>query len=224
MTNGARTITRVSEYGGEPAVSLAATQLGSAYSANEAKKVVTEWVQFFSSGPSPIEELRLVTRTPQRLFNSLQQQSQLKLLAIKWGDYDDLSVLDDMQQLRSLRLAGASSVHDLGPLSRLQQVQKLLVESLRLADDLAPIGAMQQVHDLEVGGNWMSPRVAHVRSLSFLRQMPQLRRLILHTVIVDELDYSPILGLPNLEAVRVMKARGMRPAYEELIASTPWAG
>ena len=224
MTRDVPTITRLAEYTGEPVVRLAATQLGSAYSSTEAKRVVAEWVEYFSSGPSPIRELRFVTHTPQRLFNALRQQSQLKVLAVKWGDYEDLSVLGDMQELQTLRLGGASRVRDLRPLSRLEQVQELLVESLRLADDLAPLGAMRGVRDLELGGDWKSPRIAHVRSVAFLRQMPQLRRLILHTIIVDDLDYSPILQLPNLQAVRVMKARGMRPAHEALIASTPWAG
>jgi hypothetical protein len=40
-------------------------------------------------------------------------------------------------------------------------------------------------------------------------------------LIVDDLDYAPVLSLPNLEAVRVMKARGMRPSLEELMAATP---
>ena len=65
----------------------------------------------------------------------------------------------------------------------------------------------------------MSPRIAHVDSVAFLRQMPQLRSLLLHTIIVDDLDYSPILELQNLEAVAVMKARGMRPAWDN---SPPW--
>ena len=69
-------ITRLAEYAGEPVVWLAATQLGSDYSSTQAKKVVAEWVEYFSSGPSPIRELRLVTRTPSRLFNALRQQSQ----------------------------------------------------------------------------------------------------------------------------------------------------
>ena len=224
MTRDVPTITRLGEYAGEPVVRLAATQRGSDYSSTQARKVVTEWVEYFSSGPSPIQELRLVTRTPSRLFNALRQQSQLKGLTVKWGDYEDLSVLSDMQELQTLRLGGASRVRDLGPLSRRGPVQELLVESLRLADDLAPLGAMRGVRDLELGGDWISPRIAHVRSVAFLRQMPQLRRLILHTIIVDDLDYSPITQLPDLQAVRVMKARGMRPTYEALIASTAWAG
>lgn len=83
---------------------------------------------------------------------------------------------------------------------------------------------MHSVTSLDMGGDWMSLRTAHVDSLSFLRRMPQLRRLLLHTMIVDDLDYSPILDLSALEQVRVMQASGMRPAYDELKASAVWSG
>ena len=51
--------------------------------------------------------------------------------------------------------------------------------------------------------------------------MPQLRDLVLHSMIVDSLDYAPLLQLPHLENLRVMKARGMRPRWEELVESFP---
>ncbi len=75
---------------------------------------------------------------------------------------------------------------------------------------------MLSVTSLEVGGDWMSSRIAHVDSIAFLRNMPQLQRLLLHTMIVDDLDYSPILDLSALRQVRVMRARGMQPPCEEL--------
>ncbi len=97
------------------------------------------------------------------------------------------------------------------------------MDSLRHAHDLSPIGLMGRVTSLDLGGDWMSSRIAQVESISFLRKMPQLRRLLLHTIIVDDLDYTPILAVPALEAVRVMAARGMRPSYEELKAAVPWS-
>jgi len=215
-------ITSVGEYRGERVVRIAATQLGAKFSKAEASRIVSEWVDFLSAGPSPIEELAFVTRTPRRLFESLAGQSQLRSLAVKWGDYDDLSVLHTMSQLAVLQLRGASSVRSVEPLTELRNLGALLVESLRHARDLSPIGRMEALTALDLGGNWMSPRVAYIDSIAFLRQMPQLTSLLLHTVIVDDLDYSPILELPKLEAVRVMKTRGMRPTYEELVASTPW--
>ncbi len=218
-----RPITRVSEYVGEARVILAATQLDGECSATEARRVVAEWVDYFSAGPSPIQELTFVTRTPKRLFEALRGQPQLKSLQLKWGDYEDLSALEGMQELRTLVLAGASSVRTLAPLASLQKVETLSVDSLRHAHDLSPIGLMGRVTSLDLGGDWMSSRIAQVESISFLRKMPQLRRLLLHTIIVDDLDYTPILAVPALEAVRVMAARGMRPSYEELKAAVPWS-
>ena len=37
------------------------------------------------------------------------------------------------------------------------------------------------------------------------------------TLIVDDLDYRPLLSLPSLQHVRVMATRGMTPPIEELI-------
>lgn len=217
-------ITRVSEYNGQLAVCISATQLGAQFSTVEARKIVLEWMEFFASGPSPIKDLRFVSRTPKRLFESLAGQSQLHTLAVKWGDYDDLSALQPMEELSVLQLRGASNVRSIEALARLPRLEALLLESLRHAHDLSPLGKAKSITALDVGGDWMSLRRAHIDSVAFLRQMPQLRSLLLHTIIVDDLDYSPISGLPNLESVRVMKARGMSPSYEELTALTSWSG
>ncbi len=121
-------------------VVLEATQLGFDYSATQAKRVVAEWVEFFSAGPSSIQELIFVSRTPKRLFNSLRAQTQLKVLEIKWGDYEDLSALAGMRDLQKLRLAGASSVQTLAPLAHLRIVRSLSLDSLRRVRDLSPVG------------------------------------------------------------------------------------
>ena len=217
------TVTRVSEYEGQAAVRINATQLGTGYTDGQAKRVVKEWEEFFSAGTSPIRELEFVTRTPKRLFDALSGQTQLRLLNVKWGDYADLRPLTGMTQLRTLRLRGASAVQDLQPLAGLVSVQDLQVEGLRRVRDHSPVGSMTGVTALELGGNWMTPRVLHVWSFGFLREMPQLRRLLLHTIAADDLDYSTILDLPNLTSVRVMETRGMRPSLAVLKAQTPWS-
>lgn len=93
--------------------------------------------------------------------------------------------------------------------------------SLRHVRDLSPIGQLTSLVDLEVGGDWMAPRVVHVDSIEFLLGMPQLRRLVLHTLIVDSKDYSPLLGLVRLKELRVMPSKGMRPSHDELAAAIP---
>ena len=107
------TVTRVSEYEGHAAVRISATQLGTGYTDAQAKRVVKEWEEFFSAGPSPIRELEFSSRTPKRLFGALVGQTQLRSLNVKWGDYADLRPLTGMTQLRTLRLRGASAVEDL---------------------------------------------------------------------------------------------------------------
>ena len=215
-------IKTVAEYAGQSAIRVAATQLGPRYSSSEAKRIVAEWVEFFASAPSPIQDLALVSRTPRRLFEALAGQRQLRRLSVKWGDYEDLSALSELTDLSYLRLGGASSVRDLRPLSELSGVAELELDSLCHARDLDPIGAMSGVTSLAIAGAEGSMRIAHVDSISFLREMPQLRRLRLYGVIVDDLDYSPILALPSLQSLWVNKARGMRPAFDDLVASTPW--
>ena len=70
----------------------------------------------------------------------------------------------------------------------------------------------------------MTPRNAHVGSIDVLRKLPGLQQLQLHTLIVDDKDYSPMLALPNLNAVRFKRVRGMRPPFEELRSRLPWDG
>lgn len=68
-----KTVTEVSQYGGERAIEVACTQLRPEYTATQARKIVEQWAQFFAAGPSPITELHFVTRTPKRLFVSLER-------------------------------------------------------------------------------------------------------------------------------------------------------
>jgi hypothetical protein len=217
-------LTEVAEYQGESFVRVAATQLGTEYSAAAARRVVDDWVGFLSAGPSPIRELEFTTRTPRRLFEALAGQPQLRLLTVKWGDYSDLSPLTGLIELRHLALRGASGVHDLSPIGVLTYLESLAVEGFRQIPDLNPLASLQCLTSLELGGNWMTPRNAHVDSIEVLRQLPGLRRVHLHTLIVDDKNYSPLLALPNLTAVRFMKVRGMRPSFQELKARLPWDG
>lgn len=218
-----KTITRLAEYEGQDALVVAATQLGTDYTDSQGRRIVREWEEFFSSGPSPIGELHFVTRTPRRLFEALRGQTQLHTLTVKWGDYADLSPLAEMTHLRKLHLSGASSVQDLQPLAGLLGVQDLVIEGLRRVRDLSPLTGMSAVTDLELGGDWISPRIARVESFAFLRNMPQLHTLLLHSIAASDLDYSPLLHLPNLTWVRVMEVRGMRPSIDVLKAETPWS-
>jgi hypothetical protein len=145
----------------------------------------------------------------------------LTALAVKWGDYEELRPITGMTDLRELWLGGASSVRNLDPLADLPQLRALAIEDLRNVHDLAPLATLTNLRSLTIGGNWTSPRTAHVDSIAFLRQLNGLERLVLHTMVADDLDYSPLLDLPGLTEIRVASARGMRPTHDELCAAIP---
>jgi len=57
----------------------------------------------------------------------------------------------------------------------------------------------------------------------FLHHLSNLETVLLHMVIVDDRDYSPLLALPGLMSVRVVASRDMRPTYDELERTLPWS-
>jgi len=217
-------LTEVADYAGQEVVRVSCTQLGTNYTAARARRVVADWTDFFSCGPGAMRDLEFVTRTPKRLFASLQGQTQLRRLVIKWGDYEDLSAVSGLHELRVLTLRGASCVTSVRALADLVALEHLGIEGLSRAHDMTPLGSLVRLTALELGGNWMTPRIAHVDSIRFLRHLTQLEELLLHTIIVDDLDYTPVLALPRLKSVRVMNARGMTPTFEQLEAALPWSG
>ena len=50
-------LTEVGDYAGQEAVKVSCTQLGTNHSASQARRVVADWTDFFSSGPSAIRDL-----------------------------------------------------------------------------------------------------------------------------------------------------------------------
>lgn len=141
---------------------------------------------------------------------------------MKWGDYADLSPIGSMTRLRHLELRGASAVTDLHPLAHLNKLEQFALEGFRTIEDPSPLSNLSSLTDLEIGGAWMTPRNGHIATIGFLRELPALKNVLLHTLIVDDLDYSPLLDLPKLRSVRVMKVRGMQPEYNELRRRLPW--
>jgi hypothetical protein len=215
-------ITTVDEYDGGTSARVRATQLPSSFSASAARRVVDQWVDFLSSGPSPIAELEFCSRTPKRLFAALAGQSQLTSLTVKWGDYTDLSSLSALTGLTRLHLRGAGNVTSVDVLASLTALTDLAIEGFKDIRVTEPLGALVGLRVVELGGQWMSSRNGHVGSIGFLRATPLVQDLLLHTVIVDDLDYTPLLSLPELTSVRVMKVRGMTPPHEQLVATLPW--
>ncbi|MFB0836040.1 hypothetical protein ACX8Z9_13465 [Arthrobacter halodurans] len=209
-----------SDYRGTEDAVVAATQ-NHELTATQARKLVLEWMDFFSAGPTTIKRLTLGTRTPVRLFETLAGQTQLEQLSVKWGDYSNLSPIACMPKLHTLQIQSAPRVASMEPLDSHPSLRTLEVTGLRDAHDMAPLGTLRNLRSLVLGGEFASDRNAHIDSLSFIKDLPQLRVLKLLGLIVDDKDYSPLLSLRNLTDAWVMKTRGMRPTVDELAQQVP---
>lgn len=213
---------KASEYAGQSAIQVECTQLGGGYTPVQARRIVAGWVELLSGEQTELRDLEFVSRTPKRLFAALSGQTQLRRLVVKWGDYDDLSSLQGLRGLERLELRGAYAVADVKPLAALDQPKALVIEGFRSLDDPTPLGRLNQLTDLDLGGDWMAPRNAHIGSIGFLRELKQLEKLLLHTIIVEDRDYSALLSMPNLKWVRVMETKGMQPSIDHLKRTPPW--
>lgn len=107
-------------------------------------------------------------------------------------------------------------------LTSLGQLTTLTTDYLRHVHDVSALAELSRLTSPTLGGNWASFKHAHLSSSNFLRAMPQLEHLVIHTTVVDDGDYTPLLALPALRSVRVIPSRGMRPSFDELGASLPW--
>jgi hypothetical protein len=208
----------VSEYRGEALVAVAATQ--HPVTRSRAVQMVDEWCEFFRSGPSPIERLEFTSRTPKRLFAALASQTQIRSLTLKWGDYDDLSVLAGMRGLSELHMGSATAITDLAPLASLPTLRKLTIEGAFRIRDYTPLGQMERLEQLGIYSSPHGSPVLHTDSAEFLTTMSALRTLGFD-VVIDTGDYSPFLRLPHVEWIYLKKSRNMSPSYADLEWAVP---
>ncbi len=199
-------------YRGENTVLLAP-----AHSADRPRDVserLGEWCDFFAQGPSEILDLTIIGRTPQRLFDALSTQVQLRRLRIHQGPFDDLARLDGLNQLVELALESATSIRSLEPLRSHPQLVSLELGNARLIRDYSPLTHLTGLRQLSLG----SPTRA--ASLDFVRSLTELRHLIWN-LVPEDLDYSPLLALTWVEDMHVSTLRGSRPHLVDLEWALP---
>ncbi len=215
--DGRVVLQRPEDYDDDLAVSVQATQLDVPRSM--ATRIVAEWCDFFGAGPSQIRELEFTSRTPKRLFASLEGQTQLETLVTKWGDYDDLRPLIGMRSLDTLELHSAPALVDLAPLAEIPSLRRLVLTGTFRVRDYSAIGACKRLEDLAV-----LPGTERGRSttpdLDFLAELPLLRELHFG-VEPDDRDWSPILRLQHVDRISIATAADMRPTLLDLEWAVP---
>jgi hypothetical protein len=219
---GVREVIELSEYRGEKKLTINCTQLGDSLtpqfaSAREKKRILSEWCDYLKAKPASFTELGFGTRMPQELLEAVCRQRKLVKLDIKWGAYEDLSPLEQLQDLRLLHLGSGARVTSILPLAKLPSLVALSVENFQKVTDYAPLASQKKLESLSIEGDGLGPQFIQVDSLDFLRRMAQLRFFRLFTARLRSKDYRPILSLRNLEYLGLRPAREVKALYEDLV-------
>lgn len=215
-----KSVTEISEYSGEEELTISCTQLDS-NTQKEKKQILAEWIDFLSSNRTAFTTLSFPSRVPQELFNALCMQKRLRHLDIKWGQYPDISAIENLSELRLLNLGSGSSIQSIEPIAKLKKLQGLHIENYQCINDYSPLIALNELVSLEIYGDIWAPKNIHIKDLEFLRHMPQLRRFELCRAIMESKDYSPLSALENIEALYVYPKNKNKNQVSEILKTLP---
>ena len=207
---------KVEEYNGQKNFILACTQQTN-LSASEQKKVVKAWCELFKSQQLSIDKLWVSTRISQEILDAICFQKSLNGLWIKWGAYDDISGLENITNLEYLHLGGGTSLESIDTVFKLTKLRALATKNLFNIHDYSLLTNLKDLIDLEIEGDpYSSMKKVTLKSLSFLKDMPQLVRLSLCMTKIEDSSYAPIADLPNLKFLELPNDRDLDKDMDKL--------
>jgi len=213
---GFKCLKKVEEYTGQSSFVLACTQQTD-LSVSEQKKVVKAWCELFKSQQLSIDKLWITTRISQEILDAICCQKNLNGLFIKWGVYNDISGLANITNLEYLHLGGGNSLASIDTVFKLKNLRALETNNLFSIHDYSPLTNLKNLIDLEIEGDpFSSMKKVTLKSLNFLKEMPQLVRLSLCMTKIEDHSYAPIADLPNLKYLSLPNERDLDKDMDKL--------
>ena len=171
----------VKDYKGQPQLCICCTQLdgtpaydyGVVLPAREKKRILNEWLDFLKTETKAFKALHFNSHVPQRLFDAACCQEDLVELRFKWGNYKDLSALENLRSLKFLFIGSGAGVQDIGPICKMKSLVVLVVENFKRIEDYSPLAALENLEQLSIRARILQ-HIA-MKDLEFLREMPNLR-------------------------------------------------
>jgi len=168
------------DYKGQAQLCICCTQLDgtAAYdyglvSAREKKRILDEWIDFLRTKTKAFKALHFNSHVPQRLLDAACCQEDLVELRLKWGNYKDLSPLQNLRLLKYLFIGSGAGVLDISPICEMKSLVVLYVENFKRIEDYSPLIALENLEQLQIGSAILG-RIP-MQDLEFLREMPNLR-------------------------------------------------
>lgn len=185
-------VIEVSEYNGEKALTINCTQLGDSFTpeyktAKEKNRVVQEWCDFLQKNTTAFTELTFGTRMPQKLFDAVCAQKNLKKLHIKWGVYPDISRIANLKNLESLSIEGDCfapkniHVNSFDFLNDMKQLRYFnFLAGILKSKDYTPVLSLENIEHLT------------------LRPTKELKNLYNEIIKLPKLKYGLLVNKPEL--------------------------
>jgi hypothetical protein len=216
------TVTTVAEFRGQAQLTINCTQLSAGpkkefASAASKQRVLAEWCDFLRGNPKQFTLLAFGTRMPQELLDAVCQQVNLQRLEIKWGVYQNLSPIANLQKLALLQIGSGAGVKSIAPLTELPRLIGLAIENFQQISDYSPLARLKKLQSLTIEGDAFGPRSIRIQSLKFLVEMTQLRHLTLLTYRLQDKNYRHLERLRKLEHLTLPYSREVKACYENLI-------
>ncbi len=189
----------VVDYNGEEEIILACTQRGDLTSYQQQKEV-NKWCDFFINEQTNIKKIWITTRISQKIFDAICQQEQIEGVWIKWGAYKDIASIENLTNLQYLHLGGGAQIDNLNAIKALKKLKAFETKSLYKIKDYSFLQELSELEDLSLSGDPFSAlKKINIQSLDFLNYLPNIVRLDLCMMKLEDEDYKPILNLPKLK-------------------------
>ena len=163
----------VKDYKGQPKLCICCTQLNdNIYSTRDKKRILNEWIEFLKTETQTFTALHFNSHTPQALFDAACHQEHLVELRTKWGNYKDLSALENLHSLKFLYIGSGPGVLSIDPISKMKSLVSVVVENFKKIEDYSLLSELDALEQLQIGSGILQ-RIK-VNDLEFLHEMPNL--------------------------------------------------
>jgi hypothetical protein len=216
-----KTVTELADYAGEKDLAVCCTQLDSAYTVKNRKRILSEWCDFLKNNPAAFQSLYFGSRVPQELFDAACCQKNLETLYIKWGAYHDISALQNLEHIKHLGIGSGAGVENIEALGGLENLVVLWIENFQKIRDYSVLKKLSNLEELNLTGDGLSPQYIHIDDLDFLREMPALRHLYITTVRLSSHSFLPVTHLARLQFLTLPSHRDVKKDYSRIISALP---
>ena len=192
----------VKDYKGQERLCVCCTQLAGQYTERDKKRILKEWIDFFRTNTKTFKALHFNSHVPQRLFDAVCCQENLEEFRVKWGNYKDLSALEQLTELKFLFLGSCPGVVDLTPITKLKNLVVLNITNFKRIEDYSSLITLDKLEQLVISGPLLGK--TPIKDLEFLKEMQNLLSVYIPNTIIRQKYNSSDLKKSSINCAKLI--------------------